>query len=399
MSVSVDNPAAVLDAPSADLEWCFKPLMKFLDCIGMHMPLQRGKISNGLSVVYSVCFYVFMCLGNVRFFLFTSSIDTVGKWTAVLSYCGFHVACAYYVSATCVSINKHLPNLFKEFECYRETYGSAIDNAKIRRMVKVLMCLVLSIGIFNFFTVYLTIFDSVNDQALYLIPLGYIQEDYRLIFKLAHTIYLWLLILQVNAILGFFMICTFCISKEYSRLHAVIKHTFGTKGGDVPSTNVIDRIRRQFEDICGLVETANDVFKHVIGSCFIASIPVVCLMLYGFIQNDLMREEYLVLIECMIVLLTIVAVLTLTSVVLNFKAHAGLTGLLKIEFSRWSEKDLQIMNLFVTRITSTNIGYTVYNLFTVDSSTILMVSTEVVDLKLSGTLLTYVFVVLQFKPN
>ncbi|XP_067669182.1 uncharacterized protein [Haliotis asinina] len=390
MSVSVDNPGTVEGIASADMEWCFKPLMKLLNCTGMHMPLQRGKASNALSIAYSVCFYVWVGLASVRFIFFTRDIDTVGKWITLLSYCGFHMTSVYYSSATCFSFNKHLPNLFKEFDCYRETYGSAIDNAKIRRVVKVLMCLVLSIGIFNLFTVYLTIFDSVNDQALYLIPLGYIQEDYRLTFKLAHFIYLWLLILQVNAVLGFFMICTFCISKEYSRLHAVIKHTFGTKGGDVPSTNAIDRIRRQFEDICGLVETANDIFKHMTGSCYVASIPVVCLMLYGFIQNDLMREDHIMLIESILVSLTIVAALTLTSVVLNIKAHSGLMCLLKIDFSRWTEKDLQIVNLFVTRITSTKIGYTVYSLFTVDSSTILM---------LSGTLLTYVIVVLQFKPG
>ncbi|XP_071086376.1 uncharacterized protein [Haliotis cracherodii] len=378
MSVSVDNPVAVEDIVNTDLEWCFKPLMTLLDLAGMHMPMKRRKAFNALSIGYSVCFYVCLCLGNTRFFLFTRGTDTVGKWTTLLSVCGFHVTCAYFTFATCFSINRHLPKLFKEFDSYGKSYGSAIDNAKIRRTVKILLGLILCFNSFIHVLIYMTMFHNVNPKAIYLSPLDYVQEDYHLILKIVYNIWLWLCILQMTAILTFFVIFTYCLSKEYSRTNAQMKHMFDKAGEDAPPTREIDRIRRQFEDICSLVETADKVFKHVIGSCYIASVPVICLMLYGLIHNDLMKEENIMLIESLVVFLTIVAVLTLTSVVLNFKAHSSLTCLLKVDLSRLTEKDLQIITVFITRITTTNIGYTLYNLFVVDSSTILMVSTVVV---------------------
>ncbi|XP_048247465.1 uncharacterized protein LOC125377575 [Haliotis rufescens] len=383
MSVSVDNPVAVEDIANTDLEWCFNPLMTLLDLAGMHMPMKRRKAFNALSIGYSVCFYVCLCLGNTRFFLFTRGTDTVGKWTTLLSYCGFQVTCSYFTFATCFSINRHLPKLFKEFDSYRKSYGSATDNAKIRRIVKILLCLLLCHSCIIQAFIYMTTFYNVNPKAIHLSPLGSIQEDYHLIFKTVYNVWLWLCILQMTAILTFFVIFTYCLSKEYSRTNSQIKHVFDKAGKDAPSTREIDRIRRQFEDICSLVETADEVFKHVIGSCYIASVPVICLMLYGLIHNDLMIEEIIMLIESLVVVMTIVVVLTLTSVALNFKAHSSLTCLLKVDLSRLPHKDLQIITVFITRITTTNIGYTLYNLFTVDSSTILMVSTVVVDVSLN----------------
>ncbi|XP_071085538.1 uncharacterized protein [Haliotis cracherodii] len=382
MAVSVNNPVAVEDIANTDLEWCFKPLMILIDFAGMHMPMKRRKAFNALSIVYSVCFYVCLCLGNTRFFLFTGGTNTVGKWTTRLSFCGFQVSCAYFTTATCFSINRHLPKLFREFDSYGKSYGSATDNAKIRRIIKILLCLLLCQSCIIHVFIYMTTFHNVNPKAIHLSPLGYIQEDYHLIFKIVYDIWLWLCTLQMTAILTFFVIFTYCLSKEYSRTNSQIKHMFDKAGEVAPSTREIDRIRRQFENICSLVETTDEVFKHVIGSCYIASVPVICLMLFGLIHTDLMKEENIMLIDSMAVILTTVVVLTLTSVVLNFKAHSGLTCLLKVDLSRLTEKDLQIITIFITRMTTTNIGYTLYNLFTVDSSTILMVSTVVVDVSL-----------------
>ncbi|XP_071086375.1 uncharacterized protein [Haliotis cracherodii] len=159
---------------------------------------------------------------------------------------------------------------------------------------------------------------------------------------------------------------------------------------DIPSSSEFDRMRRQFEDTCSLVSKANEVFKHVIGSCYVASVPVICLMLYGLIHVNMNEGEYFMLPMAMVLLISMVVISTLTSVGLNMKAHSSLSHLLMCDCSRLSDRSLHIISIFITRLTTTKIGFTLYNLFTIDSSTILM---------LTGTMLTYVLVVLQFKPD
>ncbi|XP_046545403.1 uncharacterized protein LOC124255508 [Haliotis rubra] len=238
--------------------------------------------------------------------------------------------------------------------------------------------------------VYLITFHNADPNVIYLTPMKDLPQSYHLFMKVACFVFLLFNAMQLHFVLHFFTFISYCIFKEFSLVNTRIAKMFDKKNEDTPSTSEIEKVRQHFEDTCSLVNLASEVFKHVIGSCYIASVPVICLMLYGLIHDSLDMEEYLMLPMTMGLLIFMVAVSTLTSVVLNMKAHSSLSCFLMSDFSQLSDRSLHTINTFIMRLTTTNIGYTVYSLFTIDSSTILM---------LTGTILTYVVVVLQFKTD
>ncbi|XP_071085338.1 uncharacterized protein [Haliotis cracherodii] len=365
-----------------------KPFMTIVNIAGMHMPIKRGTTSNAMSVVYSVIIQIVLWSTLCRFFIrSTDEVYTVESWMAVLSYVGFQFSGMYFGSATCVGINKHLPKFFRQYDSYRDTYASAMDNASLRRCIKMLTLFAASVVVIVLPIAYFISLHDVDPDVIYLKPMRLLPREYYPTVKAVFFIVFYVNVIQVEFFVILFYFLTYCLFKEFKQLNIQLSNKLDNQEGEEPASH-IERIRRQFEDTCSLVSTISDVFMHMVGSGYAAAVPITCFMLYGLINDELMKKEYTMLITCIVINILMVGSTILTSVALNIKAHSSLMYLLNADLSRLSDTSLNIINIFITRLTTTKIGYTMYDLFTIDSSTILM---------LSGTLLTYVLVVLQFK--
>ncbi|KAK7107151.1 hypothetical protein V1264_015114 [Littorina saxatilis] len=82
-------------------------------------------------------------------------------------------------------------------------------------------------------------------------------------------------------------------------------------------------------------------------------------------------------------------VITLTGSALNLKMHEPVDFLFRLDVQRMTGKGSEIVSAFLSRVQGAPIGFNVYNLFTVDTSTIMMIC---------GTILTYTLVIVQFQP-
>ncbi|KAK7107229.1 hypothetical protein V1264_015180 [Littorina saxatilis] len=82
-------------------------------------------------------------------------------------------------------------------------------------------------------------------------------------------------------------------------------------------------------------------------------------------------------------------VVTLTGAALNLKMHEPVDFLFRLDVQRMTGKGSEIVSAFLARVQGAPIGFNVYNLFTVDTSAIMMIC---------GTILTYTLVIVQFKP-
>ncbi|XP_067669183.1 uncharacterized protein [Haliotis asinina] len=365
----------------------FKPFIIILNTVGLHMPMERGTVANAISIVYCVISQLLIWITLCRYFIpYTDEIQTVGSLAATLSYAGFQVSGTYVCIATCVTINKHLPKFFKKYNSYREKYSSAVDNVTLRRTMKLFLILAASLNIILAPFLYFMSLHRVHIGVIYLRPIKLLPPEYFPAAKAVFFIVFQVVVSQAALTLAFFTFLTYCLFKEFKQLNVELSTLFQKNEGTA-STMCIERIRRQFEDTCSLVDTINKVFMHMIGSAYFALVPIICLILYVFIHAESMTKEYSMLITCILFSTAVVAASLYTSVVLNIKAHSSLMYLLVADFPELSDKDLHIIHIFITRLTTTKIGYTIYSLFTIDSSTILM---------LLGTLVTYVEVILQF---
>ncbi|XP_048247284.1 uncharacterized protein LOC125377548 [Haliotis rufescens] len=368
----------------------FKPFLTILNIAGLHMPIERGRMSNAMSIIYSVFIHIVLWSTLCRFFIrYTNEVYTVESWMAVLSYAGVQSIGMYFGSATCFGVHKHLHKFFRQYDSYRDTHASTMDSPALRRNTRLFLFPAAFVVIICVPILYFMLLHNVDPAVMYLKPMKLLPREYFPVVKAIFFIAYYLIVIQAVFTLAFFCVLTYCLFKEFKQLNAELTSLFGSKEGDAQKS-YLERIRRQFEDTCSLVCTVDKVFRHMIGSGYIASVPIICLMLYGLIKDELMKKEYTMLLTCILFFVILVVTTLLASVALNIKAHSSLMYLLMADFAELSATSLNIVNIFITRLTTTKIGYTVYNLFTIDCSTILM---------LTGTMLTYVVVILQFKPD
>ncbi|KAK6192079.1 hypothetical protein SNE40_003623 [Patella caerulea] len=154
--------------------------------------------------------------------------------------------------------------------------------------------------------------------------------------------------------------------------------------------NTIEKLRQEYISLIDCFESSNALVRHFIFGYFAVFIPTFCFMLYGFTRGSLTTSEsvYLLLLSGSILLC--VAGLTIAGAILSVKAHEPLDVLMTINLLPVTDKTSQSVIVFVARLTGPTIGFRVYELFTLDTNTILAVL---------GTLLTYAVVMIQFSDS
>ncbi|KAK6192123.1 hypothetical protein SNE40_003656 [Patella caerulea] len=154
--------------------------------------------------------------------------------------------------------------------------------------------------------------------------------------------------------------------------------------------NTIENLRQEFISLIECFESSNSLVRHFLFGCFAVFIPAFCFMLYGLTRRSLTTGESVYLLLLTGLILTFIVIFTVVGAILSVKAHEPLDELMKINVLSVTDKTSQSVILFVSRLTGPTIGFRVYELFTLDTNTILAVL---------GTLLTYAVVMVQFSDS
>ncbi|KAK6192121.1 hypothetical protein SNE40_003655 [Patella caerulea] len=152
----------------------------------------------------------------------------------------------------------------------------------------------------------------------------------------------------------------------------------------------IENLRQQYISLIECFDHSNKILCHYLFGSYAVVIPGFCFMLFGFTRDVLTAGETLYISFLSAANLIVIIMFTGMGAILSIKAHEPLDALMKIDLLSVTDKTVHSVNLFVSRLTGPTIGYRVYELFTLDTHTILAVI---------GTLLTYAVVMLQFSGS
>ncbi|XP_067673862.1 uncharacterized protein [Haliotis asinina] len=141
--------------------------------------------------------------------------------------------------------------------------------------------------------------------------------------------------------------------------------------------------------ICRLISGFGDSIAYMQFTGLFMSLPLSCFSLY-VIMTRIESQSNVILCACILVLCSLICiVMSIVGVRVNVKAHAALKHMLQIPTVHLNETTMRAVNQFTSLLTGTTIGYDVYGFFTINPPTVL---------NIVGTLVTYVVVVLQFRP-
>ncbi|XP_067670485.1 uncharacterized protein [Haliotis asinina] len=142
--------------------------------------------------------------------------------------------------------------------------------------------------------------------------------------------------------------------------------------------------------ITEVLEDVSNYVQHSLFTYVFMTVPVTSAVLYSILSKNINSEEVMVYsVWCAWILLCIGGKLLLDAHV-SLKAHGALQYVWGLDKDRFSGTGLQKVNLFVSRLTGDTIGYNIHGLFTITLPTLLGIA---------GTLITYIIVVVQFKPS
>ncbi|XP_070188746.1 uncharacterized protein [Littorina saxatilis] len=152
---------------------------------------------------------------------------------------------------------------------------------------------------------------------------------------------------------------------------------------------VIENFRLRHADLCHVINAANRFMTHILAAFYGAGITCMLLSVYGLIRQQLDASSLVALGQLFFFFMFYLIAITLTGVSLNLKMHEPVDFLFRLDVQRMTGKGSEIVSTFLSRVQGAPIGFHVYHLFTVDTSTIMMIC---------GTLLTYALVIVQFQP-
>ncbi|XP_048251867.1 uncharacterized protein LOC124135032 [Haliotis rufescens] len=139
-----------------------------------------------------------------------------------------------------------------------------------------------------------------------------------------------------------------------------------------------------------VLEDINNYVQHFIFTCVFMTLPLACAIIYSILYKSVNSGEVIVYSTGCVWVLLCVGLRLLVDALVSSKAHGTLQYVWRLDKERFSGIGLQKMNLFVSRLTGDTIGFNIHGLFTITMPTLLGIV---------GTLVTYIIVVVQFKPT
>ncbi|XP_063425774.1 uncharacterized protein LOC134709545 [Mytilus trossulus] len=149
----------------------------------------------------------------------------------------------------------------------------------------------------------------------------------------------------------------------------------------------MEDIRQQHQVIVNILSSVNPVLRHIAGGFYAMGTPVICFMIYGISSGNLLWEDGFKMIGTIVINLVAMFAITFKGASINSMAHQPLEELHNFDMSVLPDKTVHQIVIFTNRLTGPPIGVSVYGLFVIDYSTVLMVF---------GTIITYAVIAIQF---
>ncbi|XP_041349481.1 uncharacterized protein LOC121368799 [Gigantopelta aegis] len=203
----------------------------------------------------------------------------------------------------------------------------------------------------------------------------------------------FLFFIRIAACLILYVIVSYCATVEFKMMSSQMEKRVEKEGEDLEAT--LEFFYRKHEVMCEFIESANKCLKPYLLLVFAVYIPMSCFILYAAIVDDTAAYDTASLERVVVTSLMISSSMIGIFMVLvvggyvNSKANDMTGHLWKIKPSSLSERGLQTLTLFTTKLCGQSVGFSVYGLFTINMPAILTIF---------GTILAYFIVIFQFKP-
>ncbi|XP_071092972.1 gustatory receptor for sugar taste 61a-like [Haliotis cracherodii] len=152
----------------------------------------------------------------------------------------------------------------------------------------------------------------------------------------------------------------------------------------------IEDIRGYHATLTGLVEYVCSFISIYVGVAFLSSFLSVCFCLYILINNVPSLLNTGIATFCVYYSILCLITVTYLGVRLHEAAHGPLNILYDLAGRNMPDRVIALVTLFANKLSQRQIGISALGLMTITKDTILTII---------GTLLTYVFIVIQFKPE
>ncbi|XP_067655355.1 gustatory receptor for sugar taste 64a-like [Haliotis asinina] len=156
-------------------------------------------------------------------------------------------------------------------------------------------------------------------------------------------------------------------------------------------------LKEDIEDIRGYHASLTDLVEHVcslmsrhVAAGYVSSFLIVCFCLYSIINDEKSIANIGIAAFALYMSILNLIALTYTGVRLHEAAHRPLNLLLDMTGKYMPDRVTGLVTLFANKLSQRQIGISALGLMTITKDTILTII---------GTLLTYVFIVIQFKPD
>ncbi|XP_046565863.1 uncharacterized protein LOC124274542 [Haliotis rubra] len=341
-----------------------------------------------IKLVY-VVFVEILFVTCIVFFLIATYNYAVGSRPIIrlLSFCAIMAINLYLSLIYSIFLSKTFHLLHVRFRKYEELYGFSDEFKKwVKRLRPILVCSHLftaSSGPLEYFMT------KSYPKVMYdIFPTMVFTEPWKSagvgITCIGYTLveFQWITNYTVIPFLSLF------VWQEFKRVETQFKELSNSQCDNTESR--FNTLVIHFDHITEILEDISNYVQHSIFTYVFMTLPVTCAVLYSILSKHVSSEEVMVYSVWCVWALLCVGCRLLIDALVSSKAHGTLQYVWGLDKQRFSGKGLQKVNLFVSRLTGDTIGYNIHGLFTITMPTLLGIA---------GTLVTYIIVVVQFKPS
>ncbi|XP_070188747.1 uncharacterized protein [Littorina saxatilis] len=363
-----------------------KPLFFVLCVCGVYSPPFRCSkkwwyiLAKILSVLVET-----LCCGSLVVSLVGQIIMTLSLGITVLYNVSFTLGEIVLLVTFHCFCRKSFRVFFEEFEAYQKEH--------CRRDAKYKGVFIL--GIVNVFLVVVSLCSAFYWASLPFsiaqCQLGYLELPELFGKIMCHPVAYGIVIFFSTHVYGavFFLYLTIWKALKTEANDIVEKFTKIDKLTLRETPEVIENFRLRHADLCHVINAANRFMTHILAAFYGAGITCMLLLIHGMISQGYGVSYLIDLGQLFFIFVFYLITITLTGVSLNLKMHEPVDFLFRLDVHRMTGTGSDIVSMFLSRVQGAPIGFHVYHLFTVDTSTVMMIC---------GTLLTYALVIVQFQP-
>ncbi|XP_046356141.2 uncharacterized protein LOC124135033 isoform X1 [Haliotis rufescens] len=341
-----------------------------------------------LKLVY-VIFVQIVFVTNVVFFLIVTYNYTIDSRPVerLLSFCAVMLIDLYVSFVYSIFLSKTLQLLHVRFCKYEERYGFSVGFKKwVKKLRPILIVGLLFTTVFgplkysmvqNYPVVMNGIYPTFSftepwkSVGLVITSIGYILVEIQ-----------WLTSFVAIPFLSLFL------WQEFKRVETQFQELANSQCEDPEAR--FNTLVIHHGHVTEVLEDINNYVQHFIFTSVFMTLPVTCTIIYSIFSKSVNSEEVIFYSTGCVWGLLCVGLRLLVDALVSSKAHGTLQYVWMLDKERFSGIGLQKMNLFVSRLTGDTIGYNIHGLFTITMPTLLGIV---------GTLVTYIIVVVQFKPT